>query len=152
MERAYNALKKFILEKVNTRLSFYEDAETALPQVWHEDISFGTADSLKSAGATLCAIWPEALEAAGANIAGEDSLEAEVTVTFFCRGAEYDELLRRACRYAAAFRDALRLDYGLNCLAETAEIVRVRFYPDCGTAERQAAASEIEMTIRLTEA
>lgn len=151
MERAFSALRRFILSNVNPALPFYEDAETAMPQVSDCDISFGTTDAMKGAGATLCSIWPESLDAGEGDIAGAALLEAQVTVTFFCRGAGYPEILRRACRYAACFRHELRRDWSLGGMASDSEIRSVRFYPDCGAAERQAAACEIEMTIALEE-
>ena len=151
MERAFDALRRFILREVNAALPLYEDGRASLPLLSERTALFGVVDPLKAAGDTLCAIYPESLEELGGQVSGEGLASVSVTVTFLCRGAPHEELLRRACRYAACFRACVAADGSLGGAARDSSAKRVNFLPDCGVADRQAAASEIEMSITFEE-
>lgn len=151
MEEAYKALKAFILSIVNAALPSYESEGVSLPLLTEETTRFGVVDPLKIAGETLCAILPESVEFDGGYISGEGTADYSVIVAFFCRQAAYPTLLARADRYARCFRECLKKDTALEGRAINSEIGRIEFDPDCGIADRQAAACEIEMTITFRE-
>lgn len=151
MEELYRTLKAFILGPVNAALEGFAGEGCTLPAVEKGAVFFGTLDALKSAQPVLVSVYPESSEAGEEDIGGTESMRHSVTVTFFCRGAPQEENILRTCRYAAAFRKCVREDWTLGGKTENAAAERFVFFPDCGTAERTAAAVEIEMTIRTAE-
>lgn len=151
MERVYQAVKAFLLEAVNPLLPEYEDEGARLPPLTEETIVFGALDPARLPAGTVCAVFPESLEEAAESIDGEGAVRAEATVTFLCSGAPYPELIARACRYALCLRRAVRDDWTLGASAQDAQVKRVNFFPDCGVTEKQASASEAELTIIMTE-
>ena len=151
MERAIKALREFILQDVNAALRRWEDAEVSLPPLDELTCRFGVIDALKQAGDTLCAILPEELTCDEGFICGEARQTASCTVAFWCRGARYEELLLRISRYAACLVSCMERNATLGGRVALARAIKVSYDCDCGVAERQAAACEITVEVRLEE-
>lgn len=151
MEEAYDALKELILKDVNARLPGFETEGVELPPLSGRAVCFGVVDPLKAAGETLCAIWPEEAALEDGYITGEGRASLSVTVSFYCRGALYEELMLRADRYAKCFLSCLGGNPSLGGKARDVRPTRVAYYPDCGTVERQAAGAEIELTLYMED-
>ena len=151
MERVFKALKDFILADMNGELALFEDDAASLPPLSERAVVFGAIDPLKMTGDTLCSIYPETIEDDPDMIDGLDRFNAKVSVTFLCRGAKYEELMARACRYARAFKRAAQKDWSLGGRVEDARVEMFEFFPDCGIAEKQATACEISLIVTLEE-
>lgn len=149
VERAYRAVRAFILERVNPLLPLYEGGGVSMPALEAEDIAFGALDAVRQRGRTLCSVWPESMEDAEDDIDGRDAVLVSARVAFYCRGADYAELAPRASRYASCFKRAVEADWTLSGKAQSARVARAEFQWDCGPAERQAAGCEIEMEITM---
>lgn len=147
MEQIYKNLKNFILESVNNILPSYEDEKIKLPKVENKNIVFGVIDPVKNTANVICSIYPENQSIGEQDISGAVGVESSVTVTFLCRGANYETLMSRICRYASAFKYAITENYSVDDTCVQANISNVQFYPDCGVTEKTATAVEIEMTI-----
>ena len=151
MERSCNALRDFILKEVNARLREWEGDGVEMPPLDGRSCAVGVIDPLKTAGETLCAVLPIELACEAGYITGEARQTLSCAVAFWCRGAQYGELVARMGRYADCFLSCLEKDPSLGGRAMDARATKVGYDCDCGTADRQACACEIELEIRLEE-
>lgn len=149
MEDSFDALKKFIGEKLPERLAELSGKDTPLPPP--SKIVFGVVDVSRTDGKNVCAIIP------GRTEEEEPTLTAGVTsntltVGFIHRGADYQTLLRQMVRTAKAFRVAVRSDWTLGGLVDKAELGGTEFYPDAGPTSGSCCISETEITVQVPEA
>lgn len=149
MEEAFDALKKFIGEKLPERLAELSGKDTPLPSP--AKIVFGVVDVSRSDAKCTCAILP------GKTEEEEPTLTAGVTsntltVGFIHRGADYQTLLRQMVRTARAFRVAVRSDWTLGGLVDKAELGGTEFFPDAGPTSGSCCISETEITVQVPEA
>ncbi|MBQ6567447.1 MAG: hypothetical protein IJL80_10350 [Treponema sp.] len=149
MEEAFDALKKFIGEKLPERLAELSGKDTPLPPP--SKIVFGVVDVSRTDGKNVCAIIP------GKTEEEEPTLTAGVTsntltVGFIHRGADYQTLLRQMVRTARAFRVAVRSDWTLGGLVDRVELGGTEFYPDAGPTSGSCCISETEITVQVPEA
>ena len=151
MEQIYSGLKQFVLSApFECRLAELSDEDTPLSAPKEKDVVFGVADLSRYENPLLCVITPDAEEETDGAI-GSVTMQTRVTVSFLCRGAQYPVLMRKMCRYAAAFRRAVQNDSTLAGLFEGAAFIKADFFPDAGTIEKQMTACEIELEITHTE-
>lgn len=150
MEKLYEHLKDFLLTKFNEVLPQFSDDKCELPLLEEKNIVFGVIDPIKTPYSVTVSIYPES-QKDGEELISDVATESNLTVTFAFRSVQYDQLVVRMCRYTNAFKLALSLDYTLNGSVDNSMINGIQFYPDCGTAERQMTASEIEITILTSE-
>lgn len=149
MEEAFDALKKFIEEKLPERLVELSGKDTPLPPP--SKIVFGVVDVSRTDGKNVCAILP------GKTVEEEPTLTAGVTsntltVGFIHRGADYQTLLRQMVRTAKAFRVAVRSDWTLGGLVDKTELGGTEFFPDAGPTSGSCCVSETEITVQVPEA
>lgn len=150
MEQIAEALKDFIIEKLPEYLEEMESEGITLPALSENDVVIGVIDVSRYENDVICSILPETQNDEEGHIA-DYSISNGFTVSFLCQNADYDVLVRRMCRYAAALRKALLNDYTINGNADDVEIGERKFYPDCGTVENQMTGVEIEITINTSE-
>ena len=151
MEKPCLALREFVLADVNGALPLYEGGGVAMPRIEEASCRLGVIDPLKVAGDTLCAILPVEYAPDRGYISGAARGSLNCTVAFWCRNAPYEELLARMSRYASCFASCLEGDCSLDGALLSAKIAKIGYDCDCGTAERQAAACEIELQITYEE-
>lgn len=144
MEEVFNALKRFIENRLPSKIKEFADGKTPMPQP--SKIVFGVVDVSRVDGKVTCVIVPEDEEEQEATQT-KGVKRATVTVSFICKGNKYDVLLRQMCRYAKAFEEIIRSDWNLGGEVNDAEIVRTDFFPDAGATAATAAASEIQVRI-----
>lgn len=147
MENLFNTIKSFILNDVNSLLPEYESEGVSLPLFTEKTVVFGSIDPLKNNQNSVCSVYPDTKEEKEEQIDGESTEENKITITFICRNASYEILMKRICRYASALKKALTTNYNMDNLIQNIAIGTEKYYPDCGTVEKQATAVEVELTI-----
>ena len=147
MEQIFKGIKDFLLNSVNLILDEFEDEEIAnLPQFSSKFIVFGAVDITKYSNKIIVSVLPESQEEdEDGNV--EYGAQSRFLVTFLVSGDTYENLIKKSCRYASAFRKALLTDPNMDGAAEDSEIGERRFYPDAGTDNKQISAVEIDLTI-----
>ena len=147
MEQIFKGIKDFLLNSVNPILDEFEDEEIAnLPQFSSKFIVFGAVDITKYSNKIIVSVLPESQEEDEyGNV--EYGAQSRFLVTFLVSGDTYENLIRKSCRYAAAFRKSLLTDPNMDGAAEDSEIGERRFYPNAGTDNKQISAVEIDLTI-----
>ncbi|MCR5723466.1 MAG: hypothetical protein K6G80_00090 [Treponema sp.] len=150
MESVYSSIKAFVLETLGTYLEPLADESTPLPAPAEKDIVFGVADLTRYENKLLCVITPDAQEEAEGEIGGV-IMRTTCTVSFLCRGAQYDVLMRKMCRYAAAFRRAVQNDSTMGGAFQNVSFEKTDFFPDAGTTEKQMTAAEMTITVEAAE-
>lgn len=152
MEKLFEVVKNFLTTQFNSELSEYDDPTPApeLPRLNNKSVIFGTVDPLKVPDVSV-SVLPETQED-GEGTISDVATKSEFTVTFVFKGCKYDELIKRMCRYAACFKQAVKQFYTLeNDGVENTELGTIRFYPDCGAVEKTTTAAEINLTIYTSE-
>ena len=152
MEKLFEVIKNFLTTQFNAELAEYDDPAPApeLPRLNNKSVIFGTVDPLKIPDVSV-SVLPETLEDDEGTIS-DVATKSEFTVTFVFKGCKYDELVKRMCRYAACFKQAVKQFYTLeNDGVENTELGTIRFYPDCGAVEKTMTAAEINLTIYISE-
>ena len=152
MEKLFEVIKNFLTTQFNAELTEYNDPAPApeLPRLNNKSVIFGTVDPLKVPDVSV-SVLPETQEDDEGTIS-EVATKSEFTVTFVFKGCKYDELIKRMCRYAACFKQAVKQFYTLeNDGVENTELGTIRFYPDCGAVEKTITAAEINLTIYTSE-
>ena len=149
MEQTAESLKQFIIGSYSDYLDKAKTEDTPMPHLTDKTVILGVIDPLKINSAVCCSILPET-ETEDTDYIGGYATSTVFTVTFLCKNNNYDVLIRQMCRYAEAFREAVHNDYSLNCTVNNTDIGERRFYPDCGTNDKQMTACEIELTIYTT--
>ena len=152
MEKLFEVVKKFLTTQFNAELAEYDDPAPApeLPRLNNKSVNFGTVDPLKVPDVSV-SVLPETQEDDEGTIS-DVATKSEFTVTFVFKGCKYDELIKRMCRYAACFKQAVKQFYTLeNDGVENTELGTIRFYPDCGAIEKTMTAAEINLTIYTSE-
>lgn len=152
MEELFEVIKNFLTTQFNEELAEYDDPSPApaLPRLTAKSVIFGTVDPLKIPDVSV-SVLPETQED-GEGTISDVVTKSEFTVTFVFKGCKYDELIKRMCRYAACFKQAVAQNYTLceDSVQET-ELGTIRFYPDCGAVEKTMTAAEINLTIYTSE-
>ena len=152
MEKLFEVIKNFLTTQFNAELAEYDDPAPALelPRLNNKSVIFGTVDPLKVPDVSV-SVLPETQED-GEGTISDVVTKSEFTVTFVFKGCKYDELIKRMCRYAACFKQAVKQFYTLeNDGVENTELGIIRFYPDCGAVEKTMTAAEINLTIYTSE-
>ena len=149
MEKLFRVIKEFLTTTFNEELQNYDDDPEKLPQLSDKSVFFGTVDPLKIPAVSV-SILPES-QTGGEGTITDDETQSAFTVTFVFKSAKYEELIKRMCRYAECFKHSVATDYTLSGGVENTEIGTIRFYPDCGTAEKTMTAAEIDLTIYTSE-
>ena len=152
MEKLFEVVKNFLTTQFNSELAEYDDPAPApeLPRLNNKSVNFGTVDPLKVSDVSV-SVLPETQED-GEGTISDVATKSEFTVTFVFKGCKYDELIKRMCRYAACFKQAVKQFYTLeNDGVENTELGTTRFYPDCGAVEKTMTAAEINLTIYTSE-
>ena len=152
MEKLFAVIKNFLTTQFNAELTEYDDPAPApeLPRLNNKSVTFGTVDPLKVPDVSV-SVLPETQEDDEGTIS-DVATKSEFTVTFVFKGCKYDELIKRMCRYAACFKQAVKQFYTLeNDGVENTELGQIRFYPDCGAVEKTMTAAEINLTIYTSE-
>ena len=152
MEKIFEVIKNFLTTQFNAELVEYDDPAPApeLPRLNNKSVIFGTVDPLKVPDISV-SVLPETQEDDEGTIS-DVVTKSEFTVTFVFKGSKYDELIKRMCRYAACFKQAVKQFYTLeNDGVENTELGTIRFYPDCGAVEKTMTAAEINLTIYTSE-
>jgi hypothetical protein len=152
MEELFEVIKTFLTTRFNTELAEYDDPAPApaLPKITDKAVVFGAVDPLK-VPAVAVSVLPETQED-GEGTISDDETQSVFTVTFVFKNCKYEELIKRMCRYAACFKQAVAQNYTLceDSVQET-ELGTIRFYPDCGAVEKTMTAAEINLTIYTSE-
>lgn len=152
MEELFEVIKNFLTTQFNVELAEYDDPAPApeLPRLNTKSVVFGTIDPLKVPDVSV-SVLPETQEDGEGSIS-DDETQSVFTVTFVFKGCKYDELVKRMCRYAACFKQAVKQFYTLeNDGVENTELGTIRFYPDCGAVEKTMTAAEINLIIYTSE-
>ena len=152
MEEIFKVIKNFLTTQFNAELAEYDDPAPApeLPRLNNKSVIFGTVDPLKVPDVSV-SVLPETQED-GEGTISDVATKSKFTVTFVFKGCKYDELIKRMCRYAACFKQAVKQFYTLeNDGVENTELGTIRFYPDCGAVEKTMTAAEINLTIYTSE-
>ena len=152
MEKIFEVIKNFLTTQFNAELVEYDDPAPApeLPRINNKSVIFGTVDPLKVPDVSV-SVLPETQEDDEGTIS-DVVTKSEFTVTFVFKGCKYDELVKRMCRYAVCFKQAVKQFYTLeNDGVENTELGTIRFYPDCGAVEKTMTAAEINLTIYTSE-
>lgn len=150
MENIYNGLKNFLLLALPAYLAPLADDATPLAAPTEKDIIFGVADVSRYENSLLCVITPDEQVEADGTI-GSVTMQTTCIVSFLLRGASYPVLMRKMCRYAAAFRRALQTDASAGGAFQNAAVQKVDFFADAGTTEKQMTAAEITITVETVE-
>ena len=152
MEKLFEVIKNFLTTQFNAELVEYDDPAPApeLPRINNKSVIFGTVDPLKVPDVSV-SVLPETQEDDEGTISNVVT-KSEFTVTFVFKGCKYYELIKRMCRYAACFKQAVKQFYTLeNDGVENTELGTIRFYPDCGSVEKTMTAAEINLTTYTSE-
>ena len=150
MEKVFGAIKNFITERLPDYLEQVSDPSTPCPPPKERDIVFGSVDASRIQSRCVVVVSPDSQEEADEEL-GSWNERSNVTVTFILSGSPYDVLVRQMVRYPAAFRSAILDDPSLCGFAEDVAIGTRTFHLDCGTADRQMTACEVELAITTDE-
>ena len=150
MEELFKVIKDFLLNQFNEILLEYEDEKTKLPKLTEKQIVFGNIDPMKNTQDVVVSILPETQET-GEGTVSDEVTESVFTITFVCRNALYDILIKRMCRYASAFKRIVTENYSLNNCVDNSEIGTVKFYSDVGIVDNTMTASEFILNIYTSE-
>lgn len=145
MEEILNGIKAYIIATA----SFYTeqaDETTPMSALTENDIIIGQVDLTKQKSKILCSLIPDTQEPEDAYIEGT-SAQNNITVTFICRGAKIDVLIRQMMRYAEAFKNASFEDNSMGGICDDITIESVKYYLDAGIIDNQATACEITITV-----
>lgn len=145
MEEILNGLKAYILE---TAEYYTEQADETTPMyaLSENDIIIGQVDLTKQKSKILCSLIPDTQEPEDAYIEGTSATN-NITVTFICRGAKIDVLIRQMMRYAEAFKNSCFADNSCGGICDDITIESVKYYLDAGIIDNQATAVEITIGI-----
>lgn len=145
MEEILNGIKAYIIATA----SFYTeqaDETTPMSALTESDIIIGQVDLTKQKSKILCSLIPDTQEPEDAYIEGT-SAQNNITVTFICRGAKIDVLIRQMMRYAEAFKNASFEDNSMGGICGDITIESIKYYLDAGIIDNQATAVEITISI-----
>lgn len=150
MEDIYKALSGFLTGTLPEYLEAVSTPDTPCPPIQDGAVVFGTVDVSRMQQKCVVSVMPDGQEDGEGELASWKT-ESRLTVTFILSGASYDVLVRRMVRYPAAFRSAILDDPTLCGKVEDVRIGKRTFHPDCGTADRQMTACEVELEITTDE-
>lgn len=145
MEEILNGIKAYIIATA----SFYTeqaDEQTPMNALTESDIIIGQVDLTKQKSKILCSLIPDTQEPEDAYIEGT-SANNNITVTFICRGAKIDVLIRQMMRYAEAFKNASFEDNSMGGICGDITIESIKYYLDAGIIDNQATAVEITIQV-----
>lgn len=145
MEETLNGIKAYIIATA----SFYTeqaDETTPMSALTESDIIIGQVDLTKQKSKILCSLIPDTQEPEDAYIEGT-SAQNNITVTFICRGAKIDVLIRQMMRYAEAFKNASFADNSMGGICGDITIESIKYYLDAGIIDNQATAVEITIQV-----
>lgn len=145
MEETLNGIKAYIIATA----SFYTeqaDETTPMSALTESDIIIGQVDLTKQKSKILCSLIPDTQEPEDAYIEGT-SAQNNITVTFICRGAKIDVLIRQMMRYAEAFKNASFEDNSMGGICGDITIESIKYYLDAGIIDNQATAVEITIQV-----
>ena len=145
MEEILNGLKAYILE---TAEYYTEQADETTPMTApaEKDIVIGQIDLTKQKAAVLCSLIPDDQTPENAYIEGTSATH-NITVSFICRGAKIDVLIRQMMRYAEAFKNSCFADNSCGGICDDITIESVKYYLDAGIIDNQATACEITISV-----
>lgn len=147
MEEIFEVLKSFIKNQLPEYIENLPESTCPLPLFTDSNIVFGPVDLSRYEMQTVCAILPEGQTFDDETIS-EWSETSRVTVAFICQKKKYDILIQQMCRYAAAFKKAVKSDYTLSSeIVEDTNLENAKFIYDAGTVENQMTVVELSMTI-----
>ncbi len=163
MEKVFEIIKRFLIGTVNGLIREYNAENSENLTLFSEgNIVFGAIDPFKNpTQKMLCSIYPES-QSSEANELSSVQTTSKFTLTIVNKNELYRQLLSHTCAYSNIIVKAVFGNYSLETTfinsAGTEETVSVdntdigerTFYPDAGTAEKQATAVEISLTIYQT--
>lgn len=163
MEKLFEIIKQFLIGTVNEIIrGFNVKYNENLPFFTNENIVFGSIDPFKNpAQKMLCSIYPNSQNSKQNELSNVQTI-SNFTLTIVNKNELYKKLLSHTCAYSNIIVKALLENYSLETtfinsvgIEETVsvddtDIGERAFYPDAGTAEKQATAVEINLTIYQT--
>ena len=151
MERIAESVRRFVLEKVNAELPALEDEEASLPAVDERSVAFGSVDLSRYEAPVVVSVMPERTEAEEGFIDGYAD-KTRVAVTFIFQKAAYPVLVKRAFRYARAFRLAQWKSPELSGGIDGSEAAYAEVFYDAGSGGQSVTACEMGLDVRTREA
>lgn len=163
MEQLFEIIKQFLLGTVNEIIgNFNAKYQENLSLFTNENIVFGSIDPFKNpAQKMLCSIYPNSQSNESNELSYFQTI-SNLTLTIVNKNELYKQLLSHTCAYSNIIIKAILENYSLETTfinsagieetvsVDNTDIGERTFYPDAGTAEKQATAVEINLTIYQT--
>lgn len=111
------------------------------------DVIIGSVDLSRFPQKNLCVIVPETMEVTEQYIDGSFEAKTSFTLSFLFRGEKYPALVEKMEAKADEIQKLIMNSLSLENAVTSAELEKIEFYYDCGTAEKQATGLDVKMTI-----
>mgnify|MGYP004448111307 CR=1 FL=1 len=148
-EEVMMALKKFLSNSFNEISKAYEDASTPMHAISEKLIATGGDDLSRFENAKICVVIIPESEEYSEGTTGDTAVDCRLTVSFLCRGAAHEVLLRQMYRFNAAFRKAVDENFTLDGKVSDIVLGTTDFYPNTGSVDGQMTAAEIGINVSV---